>query len=208
MTALLLGLFSLSRFRGKERHDWNSSRRKEGQRHEQVGKHCAERWLRCSVFGSNQLYFKNNGSFEESLMDILEVRGEKKEPVQWGRKQYLPCRSSIHHAHKACKYRLYWVIKPGCGVRRASETAATHSASQESSSQLKKAPTNEKLYQESRSHQGHTEASDPLSCALKTGGDRPTDKGKVTGHLDPLQHTVQLSCKKEEKSLLLFDQTL
>lgn len=73
-------------------------------------------------------------------MDILEVRRGKKEPVQWGRKQYLPCRSSIHHAHKACKYRLYRVIKPGCGVRRASETAATHSASQESSSQLKKHP--------------------------------------------------------------------
>lgn len=91
------------------------------------------------------------------------------------------------------------------GVRRAPKPVTSHRASKASSNQLKKAPANEKLYQESRSHQGHTEASDPLSCTLKTSGDRLTDKGKVTGHRDPLQHTVQLSWKKEEKSLLLFD---
>lgn len=129
----------------------------------------------------------------KSLWWIYWRQEEKRKPVQWGRKLYPPCRSSIHQAHKAYKYRPYRVIKGGWGVRRAPEPAASHSASQESSSKLKKAPANEKLYQESRSHQGHTEASDPLSCALKTSGDRPTDKGKVTGQRDPLQHTVQLS---------------
>lgn len=143
--------------------------------------------------------------FWEPFIEILRAGGEKKQPVQCGRKQHPPYRSSIYRAHKACKYGPCRLIKPGCGVRRGPEPAASHRASKASSSQLKKAPVNEKLYWESRSHQGHTEVSDPLSCTLKTSGDRPTDKGKVTGQQGPLQHIVQLNWKKEEKSLLLFD---
>lgn len=127
-------------------------------------------------------------------MEILEVGGEKKEP------------ESAYTMHtKLANTGHAGLLNLVVGVRRPPEPAASHRASKASPNQLKKAAVNEKLYQESRSHQGHTEASDPLSCTLKTSGDRPTDKGKVTGHQDPLQHTVQLSWKKEEKSLLLFD---
>lgn len=120
--------------------------------------------------------------------------------------------SSTHHAEAASTAHTKLanmghagLLNLVVGVRRAPEPAASYRASKASSSQLKKAPVNEKLYPESRSHQGHTEVSDPLSCTLKTSGDRPTDKGKVTGQQGPLQHTVQLNWKKEEKSLLLFD---
>lgn len=198
--------YVLPGFRDRETPGWHSSDRilgwREGQCREQAGKHRADGRVCCQSLHLTNCTSKNI-SFSESCW---WRRGERRKRLFNG------AGSSIHHAEtsstmhtKLANTGHAGLLNLVEGVRRAPEPAASHRASKASSSQLKKAPVNEKLHQESRSHQGHTEASDPLSCTLKTSGDRPTDKGKVTGHQDPLQHTVQLSWKKEEKSLLLFD---
>lgn len=148
---------------------------------------------------------KNISSFE-SLWWRFQRQEEKRKSLINGAGSSIHCAEAASTIHTMLANTGHaGLLNLVVGVRRAPKPVTSHRASKASSNQLKKAPANEKLYQESRSHQGHTEASDPLSCTLKTSGDRLTDKGKVTGHRDPLQHTVQLSWKKEEKSLLLFD---
>lgn len=97
---------------------------------------CADGWACCSVTPSNQLYFKKYFLFWEPLMDILETGGEKKEPVRWGRKQHPPCRRSILHAHKACKYKPRRVIKPS---REGQESPRASSIPQSKQSKLQPA---------------------------------------------------------------------